>query len=88
MRFYWPKTAEQFSVNLRGKFLCQYQASKQAIIWPGIFLSQNFRYFPAFQVLILVKYTVFFVLGKCLIYSEQVILIFTEVCPYNFHVSR
>ena len=33
------------------------------------------------------KYTVLFVLGKCLMDSEQVNLIFTEVWPYNFHVS-
>ena len=33
------------------------------------------------------KYTVLFVLGKCLIDSEQVILIFTEVWPDSFHVS-
>ena len=33
------------------------------------------------------KYTVLFVLGKCLIDSEHVILIFTEVWPYNAHVT-
>ena len=26
----WSKKAKQFSVNSRGKFLCQYQASRQA----------------------------------------------------------
>ena len=30
------------------------------------------------------KYTVLFVLGKCLMDSEQVILIFTEVWPTMF----
>ena len=49
--------------------------------------TQNFRYFPAFKV-ILVKYTVLFILGKCLMDSEQVILIFAELWPYSFHVSR
>ena len=64
------------------------QASWQASTRPGVFLSQNLRYFPVFYVVILVKYAVLFVLGKCLMDSEQVILIFTEVWPYNFHVSR
>ena len=64
------------------------QASRQASPQPGVFLSQNFRYFPSFQVVTLVKYTVLFVLGKCLMDSEEVILIFTEVWFYNFHVSQ
>ena len=82
----WSKMAKTFLVNsceTHGK-----QASRQASTWPGVFLSENFRYFPVFKVVILVKYTVLFVLGKCLMDSEQVILIFTEVWPYNFHVSR
>ena len=33
------------------------------------------------------KYTLLFILGKYLMDSGQVILIFTEVLPYNFHVS-
>ena len=92
----WSKTAKQFSVNLRGQFFCQYQASRragkqvsrQASARPEAFLSQNFRYIPAFKVVYVVKYTVLFVFGKCLMDSEQVIFIFTEVWPYNFHGSR
>ena len=57
-------------------------------LWfPAVFLSQNFRYFPAFYVVILVKYDVLFVLGKCFMNPEQVILIFTKVWPHNFYVS-
>ena len=48
------------------------QVSRQASAQPGVFLSQNSRYFPAFQVVILVKYTILFVLSKCLMDSEQV----------------
>ena len=51
MQLDWSKTAKQFSVNSRGKFLCQYEAgqvSRQASARPGAFLSQNFRYFPYF----------------------------------------
>ena len=45
------------------------QASRQANSWSLVFLSQIFRYFPAFQVAILVKYPVVFILGKCLMDS-------------------
>ena len=38
------------------------------------------RYFPAFQVVI-VEYSALFILGKCLMDSQQVLLIFTEVWP-------
>ena len=44
----WSKTAKHFSVNSRGKFLCLYQANRQASARPGVFLFQNFRYFPSF----------------------------------------
>ena len=85
----WSKTAKQFSVNSSGKFLCQYQASrragKQALSLESFFLRILDTFHP---FVILVKYTVLFVLGKCLMDSEQVILIFTEVWLYNFHVSR
>ena len=33
-------------------------------------------------------YTVLFILGKCLMDPEQIILIFAEVWHYNFHVSQ
>ena len=42
MQLDWSKTAKQFSVNACGKFLYQYQASRQASAQPGVFLSQNF----------------------------------------------
>ena len=74
---------QKISLSVSGK-----QASSQASAWPGVFLSQKFKYFLAFLVVILVKYNVLFILGKCLMDSEQVILIFTEVWPYNFHVSQ
>ena len=32
MRLDWSKTAKQFSVNSRGKFLCQYQASREQVL--------------------------------------------------------
>ena len=79
----FSKLTRKISLSVSGK-----QASRQASDQPGVFLSQNFRFFPAFQVVILVKYTVLFVLGKHLMDFEQVILIFTEVWPYNFHVSQ
>ena len=63
------------------------QGGRQASAGPGVFLSQNFSYFPALQVVVLVTYTVLFILGKCLMDSEQVILIYTEVWSYNFHLS-
>ena len=62
--------------------------SRQVSARPGVFLSLNFRYFPAFKVVILVKYTVLFVLGKCLMDFKQVILIFTGVSPDYFLLSR
>ena len=43
----WLKTAKQFSVNSRGKFICQYEANRRASVQPGVFFSQNSRYFPA-----------------------------------------
>ena len=78
----FSKFTRKVSLSVSGK-----QASRQASARPGVFPCQNFRYFPSFYVVILVKYTVLFVLGKCLMDSEQVILIFTEVWLYNFHVS-
>ena len=68
------KLTQKIYLSVSGK-----QSSRHASTWPAVFLSQNFRYFPVFYVVILVKYTVLFVLGKCLMDSEQVILIFTEV---------
>ena len=64
------------------------QMSRPASTLPAVFLSQDFRYVPVFYVVILVKYTVLLVLGKCLTDSGQVILIFTEVWSNNFHVSQ
>ena len=86
----WSKTAKQFSVNSGRKFLSLSgkQATRKASAWPAVFLSQNFRYFPVFWDVISVKYTVIFVLGTCLMDFEQLILIFTEVWPYNFDVSQ
>ena len=81
--FDWSKTAKQFSVNSHRKFHCQYQASrqagKQALGLESFFLRILDTFHP-FKLL-------FFVLGKCLMDSGQVILIFTEVWLYNFHVS-
>ena len=88
----WSKTAKQFSLNSCGKCICQYQATrragKQALGLESSFLRILDTFHPPFYVVILVKFTVLFVLGKCLMGSEQVILIFTEVWPYSFHVSR
>ena len=67
------------------------QASRQASAQPAVFLSQNFRYFPAFSVVIIVKYPALISLGKFLTDFEQVItevfFIFTDVWPYIFDVS-
>ena len=43
--------------------------------------------FSDFRVVILAKYVVFFILGKCLLDSYQLLLIFAEVWLYNFYVS-
>ena len=74
---------QKISLSVSGK-----QASSQASAWPGVFLSQKFKYFLAFLVVILVKYNVLFILGKCLMDSEQVILIFTEVWLNNFYHGK
>ena len=79
----FSKLTWKISLSVSGK-----QATRQASTRPGVFLSQNFRYFTSFKVVNLEKYTVLFVLGKCFMDSEQVILIFSEVWLYNFHVSR
>ena len=42
------KMARLLSVNSCGKFLCLYQASRRVSTWPLVFLSQNFKCFPAF----------------------------------------
>ena len=80
-----------FSKLTRKGFFCQDQASRQASAQPAVFLSQNFRYFPALLVVIIVKYPALIFLGKFLMDIEQVItevlLIFTEVWPCNFDVS-
>ena len=90
MRLGWSKMAKQFSVNSHGKSLCQYQASRQVSTRPGVFLSKNFRYFPSFLSYYFSEIYCTFCfgpVGKCLMDSEQLILIFTEVWLYNFHVS-
>ena len=90
MRLDWSKMTKQFSVNSREKFLCQYQTSRQAVSkhLACSLLSHIFRYFPAFQVVIFVEYPVLFLLSQCLIDFKQVLLTFTKVCPYNFHVLQ
>ena len=91
MQLVWSKTEKQFWVNSHQKFLSQYQASrregKQALGLDSSFV-RILDTFQPFKLFFLEKYTVLFVLGKCLMDSEQVILIFTEVWPYNFHVSQ
>ena len=64
------------------------QASKHLASSSSFFLSEIFRYVPAFQAVIFVKYPLLFILSKCLMDSYQVLLIFTEIWPYDFHVSR
>ena len=60
------------------------QASKQ--VDPSFLPSD--RYFSAFWVVISAKCVVLFFLGKFLLYSYKLLLIFTEVWLYNFYVSR
>ena len=87
----WSKMAKQFSVTSRGKSLCQYQASRQAgkpaICLESFFLRILDTFHPFNLSCYLVKYTVLFVLGKCLMDSEEVILIFTEAWLYIFNLS-
>ena len=66
--FHWTRTENLF-VSFR-----------RASTWPVVLFCQIFRYFPAFQVVI-VEYSVLFILVKCLMDSQQVLLIFTEVWP-------
>ena len=68
--------AENFLVDMK-------QAGKQA---SGF--SPLDRYFSFFWVVISVMYVALFILGKCLLYSYQLLFIFIEVQLYNFHVSR
>ena len=63
------KNSKQFSVNSRGKFIYQYQASRRANTGPLVFLFQIFIYFPVFYVVILVEHPALFILGKCLMDS-------------------
>ena len=72
---------KHFSVNTHRKFLKQ--AGKQA----RGFLPSD-RYFSFFWIIILTMFVVPFILGKCLLNSYQLFLIFTEVWLYNFCISR
>ena len=67
------KLTQQISLSVSGE-----QVSRQANTWPLAFLSQIFRYFLAFYVVILVEYPVLLFFGKCLMDSLQVLSIFTE----------
>ena len=51
------------------------------------FSVNSHRYFSAFQVVI-VEYSALFILGKCLMDSQQVLLIFTEVWPKYFSAAN
>ena len=42
------KMAKKFSVKSSREFLHQYQVCRKASTWPLLFLSQIFRYFPAY----------------------------------------
>ena len=85
----WSKTATQFSVNSHGKFLSCHKASRRASKWTEVFPSLSLK-----QILFsnLVSYfskiCCTFNLGKCLLDSKQLLLIFTEVWLYNFHVPQ
>ena len=50
-RLDWSKTAKQFSVNSRGKFICQYQASRQASALPEFFFLRILDTFQPFKLL-------------------------------------
>ena len=52
MKLDLSKTAKKFSVKSSREFLHQYQACRVASTWPLVFLSQIFRYFPAYQVIL------------------------------------
>ena len=51
MQLDWSKMAKQFSVNSLRKFLCQYQASRQASTWPEPFLLRILDTFHPFKLL-------------------------------------
>ena len=87
MRLAWSKTGNQFSVNSREKFLSGHEANKQAGKQASGFLPSD-RYSSFFRVVISMMYVVLFILGKCLLDSYQLFLIFAEVWLYGFRVSR
>ena len=88
----WSKTAKHFSVNSCGKFTWKLtwkiEASRQASKQVNFSHEADTRYFSYFWAVISAMYVVLFILGKCLLYSYQLLLIFTEVWLYNFFVSH
>ena len=46
----WSKTAKHFSVNSRGKFPCQYQASRQVNARPGVSFLRILDTFEPFKL--------------------------------------
>ena len=81
----WWKTPKQFSVNSHRKFFSWHEASRRASKWTLV--SPSLRYFSSFWLVISLKYCTFN-LGKCLLDSHQLLLIFTEAWLYNFHVPQ
>ena len=63
------KNGKSVFSKLMWKISLSDQLRRRANTWPLVFLSQVFRCFPVFQVVILVKYPVLFFLGKCLMDS-------------------
>ena len=62
----FSKLTQKISLSVSGK-----QASRQAITWSLVFLSQIFTYFLDFWDVILVEYPVLVTLGKFLIMSRD-----------------
>ena len=92
MQLDWSKTAKHFSVNSCGKFTWKLtwkiEASRQASKQVNFSHEADTRYFSYFWAVISAMHVVLFILGKCLLYSYQLLLIFTEVWLYNFFVSH
>ena len=78
MQLDWSKTAKHFSLYSRRKFLCQLASSFPFSDF-YILLSPLGCYFSGLSCI--------FHFGQCLVNSYQLLLIFTEVWSYNFHIS-
>ena len=83
----WLDWSKHISVNSHGKFLSWHEESRWAGDQASGFILSD-RYFSFFWVVISMVYVVLSILGKCLLDSYQIFLVFAEVWLHNFCVSR